>query len=385
MKRDYVIVGGGVVGLSIAYYLLKKKPGLKVSVLEKNYIGYGASTRNGSHIRVHFWSEENVRFAIESRKLMINLGKELGWNPILYLGGYLWLIFDEHTLKAYEEMNRRVWSKYGYPVIFLDEKEVKQRYPYLNISGLVKGVLGPQNGKIHHDFVTFGYYYGVKKRGGKVFEYNPVEELVVDDNKIKGVQTKNGFIEADNVIVAAGAWSKLILKTAGVDIPLTPVRKELGVMEPTKPFIEPLIIDMRPESQGLYICQTPRGEVMGSVDYPHVKNEYEFTNTMKYLSTFARHAINLIPALKYLSFLRIWSGDYNMSPDHSHILGRDDKWPEGLYVATGFSGHGFMMAPYVGVVMADHLIDGVIPELMKPFLPTRFEEGRLIKEMMVIG
>ena len=385
MKRDVIIIGGGVVGLAIAYYLLKKKKSLKVSVIEKKYVGYGASTRNGSHIRVHFWSEENVRFAIESRKLMIRLGHELGWNPILHLGGYLWLIFDEDTLKAYEEINRRIWSRLGYPVTFLDEEEVKRKYSYLNLNGLVKGILGPQDGKIHHDFVTFGYYYGIKKLGGDVLDYTLAKKIVVKENRVVGVETNKGVIESDSVIVAAGAWSKLFFEDLGIDLPLQPLRKELGVLEPTKPFIDPLIIDTRPSSQGLYICQTSRGEIMGSVDYPEVKDKYEFTNTMKYLSTFAKHAINLIPALKYLSFLRIWSGDYNMSPDRSHILGRDDEWPEGLYVATGFSGHGFMMAPYVGVVLSKYIVDGVVPALMRPFLPTRFKRKKFIKEIMIIG
>ncbi len=385
MKRDYVIIGGGIIGLSIAYYLMKKKPNLKVTVLEKKYVGYGASTRNGSHIRVHFWSRENTIFAIESRKLMIKFASELGWNPILIFGGYLWLIFDEETLKIYEDVNRKLWRKLDVPVSFLDKTQVKEKYPYINIDGLITGVLGPQDGKIHHDFVTLGYYYGVKKRGGEVFEYTPADKIVIENNSVKGVLSGSKMIESDNVIVAAGAWSKGLFEDINIELPLTPVRKEQGVMEPTKLFIAPLIVDTRSSSQGLYICQTPRGEVMGSVDYPEVKNKYEFTNTMKYLSTFARHAINLIPALRHLSFLRIWSGDYNVSPDHSQILGRDELWPDGLYVATGFSGHGFMMAPYVGVTMSDYLIDGVKDKVMKAYFPDRFRKGRLIHETMIIG
>ena len=385
MKRNYIIIGGGVIGLSIAYHLLKKNPKLKVTILEKKYAGYGASTRNASHIRVHFWSRENVIFAMQSRRLMIKFASELGWNPILIFGGYLWLIFDEDTLKAYEEINQRLWMKLGVPVEFLSKSQVKKRYPYLNADGLVAGVFGPQDGKIHHDFVSLGYYYGVKKKGGEILEYTPADKIVVSNNSVKGVKLNSKIMKADNVIVAAGAWSKTFFKDLGIELPLTPIRKEQCVTEPTKLFINPLIIDMRSSSKGLYICQTPRGEVMGSIDYPEVKNEYFFTNTIKYLSTFARYAINLIPALRYLSFLRIWSGDYTISPDHSHILGRDELWPEGLYVATGFSGHGFMMAPYVGVTMADYLIEGVKNKVMKAYFPDRFRKGKSIHETMLIG
>lgn len=385
MKSDVIIVGGGIIGLSIGYNLLKLNPRLKITILEKKYVGYGASTRNGSHIRVHFWSEENVRFAVKSWKLMKRIAGELKWNPILYLGGYLWLIFDEEILKGYEEVNNRLWSKYNVPILILDDQEVKDRYPYLNVKDLYAGILGPQDGKIHHDFVTYGYYYGFKKMGGEVLEYTPVLKILSDSEKIYGVETSIGTIDSEVVIISAGAWSRLFLEKLGIDIPLEAVRKELCVIEPTKFFIKPLIIDMRPTSQGLYICQTPRGEIMGSVDYPHIKGKYEFNNTLKYLSTFSRHAINLIPALRHLSFLRVWSGDYNVTPDHSHIMGADKDWPEGLYIATGFSGHGFMMAPYVGVVMAKYILEGVVSEDLRPFLPSRFKEKKLIKEIMVIG
>ena len=385
MKRDVIVIGGGVIGLSIAYNILKLKPNLKVVVLEQKYIGYGASTRNASHIRVHFWSEENARFAVESWRLMAKIASELKWNPLRYLGGYLWLVYDEEILKAYEDMNERLWSRLGFPVKILDRSEVKRRYPYINTNGLYMAVFGPQDGKIHHDFITYGYYYGIKKLGGKVLEYTPAIKIRVEREKVIGVETTVGFLESDKVIVAAGAWSRKLFNDIGLDLPLEPARKEIFVSEPTKPFIKPLIVDMREDSKGLYICQTQRGEVMGSIDYPEVKNTFKFTNTLRWMATFSRLAIRLIPTLRRLRFLRLWSGNYNMSPDHSHILGRDDEWPDGLYVATGFSGHGFMMAPYTGVVMAKYIVEGIIPELMKPYLPSRFREGRLIKETMVIG
>ena len=385
MKKDVIIVGGGIIGLSIAYNLLKKKPGLKVSVLEKRYVGCGSSTRNSSHNRVHFWSEENVRFSIKSWILLKNLSKELKWNPIFYQGGYLWLIFDEKDLKIFEDVNSRIWSRYNVSVSFLDKNEVKKKYPYLNTNELYAGVFGPQDGKFHHDFVTYGYYYNLKKMGGEVSEYTPVKDIIIKNGKVYGVKVFDKIVESENVIIAAGDRTKQFFNRLGIELPLKPSRKENCVLEPTKFFIEPLIIDMRPSSQGLYICQTIRGEIMGSIDYPNIIGDYEYNNTFEHLNIFTRNAINLIPVMRYLSFLRIWSGSYNMSPDHSHILGRDEKWPEGLYIATGYSGHGFMLAPYTGVVMADYIIDGIISRDLRPYLPTRFKENKPIHETMVIG
>ncbi len=385
MKYDIIIVGGGVIGLSIAYYLKKESPSMKIAVYEAKYIGYGASTRNGSHIRVHFWSEPNVVFAIKSRKLMLSLGSETGWNPIPYIGGYLWLIYDEETYQTYRSTDKDIWKKYGVGVEFMDPSEVVEKYPYLNVGRLIAGVFGREDGKIHHDFVTYAYAHKFMEKKGIINEYTPVQKILIDGNRVKGVIVSGKTIEARKVVIAAGAWSKRIMKDIGIDLPLTPARKELSVLEPVKFFIKPLIIDMREDSRGLYVCQTPRGEVMGSVDYPEIRGTYEFNNTLKYLSTYAKAVTRLIPSLRKLRVLRVWSGDYNISIDHSHIMGRDEEWPEGLYVATGYSGHGFMMAPYTGYLMSKYILNDYIHRDMEPFLPNRFREGKLIKEVMVIG
>lgn len=385
MKHDIAIIGGGVIGLAIAYYLKKESPQTNVAVYEAKYIGYGASTRNGSHIRVHFWSEPNVKFAVKSREMMLSLAKETGWNPIPYIGGYLWLVYDEDTYQAYRSTNNDIWRRYGVEVDFIEPNELTERYPYLNTGRIISGVLGKQDGKIHHDFVTYAYAHKFMEMKGTIYEYSKVEKIILENNKVGGIQVNGKIIETEKVVVAAGAWSKGLMEKIGIHLPLTPSRKELSVLEPVKFFIKPLIIDMKPESKGLYVCQTPRGEIMGSVDYPQIQGIYQFNNTIKYLSTYAKMVTRLIPCLKHLRILRIWSGDYNVSPDHSHILGRDDEWPIGLYVATGYSGHGFMMAPYTGLLMSKYILNEYIHKDMEPFLPTRFREGKLIKETMVIG
>jgi len=385
MKYDYVIVGGGIIGISIGYHILKKDPTKKVVVLEKRYIGSGGSTRNASHFRVHFWSEENVSFAIKSWGLIRRFSVETGWNPIYMYYGYLWLICDETVLKAYEETNERLWRRYNVPVNILDIREVEMRYPFLDTNGFIAGVFGPQDGKYHHDFVTYGYLYSYLKLGGRIMEYTPVKKILVKDNTALGVETNRGIIEGDDIIIAAGDGSKYIMNTIDIELPIRNERKELWVSEPVKLFIRPLIIDMRSDSKGLYIAQSPRGEVMGSIDYPSVYEDLNYNVSFMHFREFAKLAIRLIPSMKYLRMMRTWSGSYVVTPDHSHILGRDDEWPEHLHIATGYSGHGFMLGPYTGEVMSEYLLKDYIPEDMKPYLPSRFRENKLIKETMVIG
>ena len=153
--------------------------------------------------------------------------------------------------------------------------------------------------------------------------------------------------------------------------------------EPMKPFIKPFLINTRLKS--FYITQTARGEGIGSIDHPIVKGSLEYGNTLEFLREFSRAAISTIPALRKARMLRVWSGFYEVTPDHSHILGRNPEWPENLYVAGGFSGHGLLMAPFAGEVMADLLLEDRTHPLMKPYSPTRFEEEREIKETLIIG
>jgi sarcosine oxidase subunit beta len=380
MKHDVVVIGGGVVGLATAYNLAKK--GVKGAVFEKGYVGCGSSTRNVSRFRVHFWSEENTRFAIESRKRLLNLGKMTKWNPLPVLGGYLWVIYDEDVMKAYRTNNDRMWSRLGIAGRIMERDEIREKYPYLNVEGVIGAFYGPQDGQVHHDFVTYGYCSAAIRHGFEVYEGADVKSIVVSGNSVTGISVNGKTIEAKKVVVCAGAWSNSILSSAGVQLPLVPERKELCVIEPFKRRIEPFIINTK---MNFYVCQSIRGEVMGSIEYPMVKGIVELRNTLKWAARFSRVLVEMIPSLRYARMMRMWSGFYEVTPDHSHILGRDPDWPEGLYVGTGFSGHGFMMAPFAGEVLAENVAEDKVHPLMKPYLPTRFKEGKEIKETMVIG
>jgi sarcosine oxidase subunit beta len=380
MKYDVVVVGGGVVGLATAYNLAKK--GVKGAVFEKGYIGCGSSTRNASRFRVHFWSEENTRFATESRKRLLNLGKMTKWNPLPVIGGYLWVIYDEDMMKAYRTNNNTMWSRLGIAGRIMERDEVREKYPYLNMEGVIGAFYGPQDGQIHHDFVTYGYCSAAIRHGFEVYEGADAKSIIVSGNSVTGISVNGKTIEAKKVVVCAGTWSNNILSSAGVQLPLVPERKELCVIEPFKRKIEPLIINTK---RNFYVGQSIRGEIMGSVEYPEVKGFVELRNTLKWAARFSRALVEMIPSLRYARMMRMWSGFYEVTPDHSHILGRDPDWPEGLYVGTGFSGHGFMMSPFAGEVLAENVAEDKVHPLMKPYLPTRFKEGKEIKETMVIG
>ena len=385
MKYDVCIIGGGVVGLAIAYYLKRFDEKLSIALYEKRYFGYGGSTRNAGHFRVHFWTYENSLYASESVKLLIKFMGETGWNPTIVRSGYLWLIGDEDLWRVYKEANERIWKKLGNPVRFMDIDRVGKLYPYLNLNGFIGAVYGPQNGKLHHDIVVYGYLDRFKKLGGDAYPYTPVVKIRVGNGRVKGVDLGYKVIECEKIVVAAGEGSKYLFQTLDIDIPIVIKRKELYVSEPYSLFIDPLIIDTREDSLGLYVTQTLRGELMGSIDYPEAIDDLTHETTLKHYTVYAKKLVRLIPIMKYSTIMRCWSGNYVTTPDNSHIMGRDPEWPEGLYISTGFSGHGFMLAPYTGFLMARHLIYGETPNTMEPYTPDRFRMGKYVRESLVIG
>ncbi len=381
-KYDVIIVGGGVAGLSTAYNLARLEYG-SVAVFERNYVGSGSSTRNASRFRVHFYSKENTVFAIESAKRLRSLASKLGYNPLVTTGGYLWLIHDEEMLRAFRRYNDGLWSELGVRGEMLEPHEVAERYSYLIPRGFIGAFYGPQDGGFHHDAVIFGYAGKASSMGVDVVEETPVDEIVVEAGRVKGVRVRGrGLVEASKVVVAAGVWSGLLLSRLGIELPLRPVKKHALVTTGFKYTVSPFVVSTRHNG---YFTQTLKGELLGSLETEGEEGLDLGEPPLSFLTGFARMLMEVLRGASSLKVMRVWTGHYYMSPDNSHVLGNDPEWPEGLYVATGFSGHGFMMAHYAGELLAKYVADGELHPHMEPYLPSRFREGRLIHEALVIG
>jgi sarcosine oxidase subunit beta len=384
MECDVIVVGGGITGLSVAYNVLRVSP-KKVCVFEKRYIGSGASTRNAGRYRVHFGNEENLKYALKSVSYLKKLPKELGYNALLAPTGYLWLIYGEKTEKMFVEKNK-LFRRYGVALKKFSPEEVYHKYSFLREQkNLVAAYYGPQNGSFHPDVYTYGLAKKISSMGGSLFEYATVTSIVVKSGEVTGVSMKDDplVVNGETVVVAAGAWSNTLLETIGIELPLTPVRKEIMVTEPFAYTIEPFIID---EEKRMYVSQTLKGELIGSCAIKDEPNGLvSQTNSIRWLFEYARRLKELLKAPELIRIMRMWSGYYNMTPDKSHIVGRCNDWPEGLYVITGFSGHGFMLGPYSGLLLAKEIVAGKTPADSLRYTPCRFQEGRLIEEPFVVG
>ena len=383
-KTGVVIIGGGIAGLSTAWGLVREGYN-EVIVIEKEFIGYGSSIRNAGRFRVHFFSRENTIFAIESRKRILEMSKWSDFNPLTATTGYLWLLYSENSLDIFKKYNKDIWAPLGYPVRLLDPEEVSRRYPYINTDGVVAGVLGPQNGVFHPDFVIMGLASYVSKHGVQIREYMNVSRILVENDRVKGVYVEGlGPIYSEKVVVAAGAWSGALLETAGVEIPAEPVRKSLLVTEPYRYTIRPLII---PFEHKAYIGQTFKGEILASRGgYKDEPRDMDINKvSLRWLTETARVVAQVLRTGSKLRVVRVWSGTYYATPDHSHLLGRDPEWPEGLYVNTGYSGHGMMLGLYAGELLAKLILYDKEYEHLGFFKPSRFREGRAIHEGLVVG
>ena len=365
-----IIIGAGAHGLSIAYHL--KKKGIKdVILIEMKRIGYGSSSRNIARFRYHFYSKENVEYAKKAIPYLISQAKELFLNPAINITGYLWVLRDEKQIETFKKLDS-FWKGLSIGGKFVKCKD----FEYLNYDG--ECYFAPQNGSFHHDYILYSYYIEIMKDYKIV--YDEATEILVESGRVKGIKTSSGkTIEGDKIVITAGAWSGKLLEKVKLPNYIEPERIEAFITEPIKYFIKPLIIDKE-----FYFSQTLKGEIIGGIETRIEKGFLPFTISFSEMVEFATKLKSLVKRIEGIGILRGWSGYYEMTPDHSHIMGYGENWPEGLYINAGYSGHGMMFAPYSGKLMADLVADDRKDPAIATFSPDRFTKYKLIEENLVI-
>jgi Glycine/D-amino acid oxidases (deaminating) len=369
IKLRVVILGAGGHGLSLAYHLVKK--GINdISMVEAKRINYGSSGRNAGRYRYHFYTKENVEFAKEGIPYLLKLCKDLPLNPLCMKTGYLWILDDEKSKDVISRAHS-LWSSEGVGGKFLPCND----FDFLKIEE--ECYLAPQDGSFHHDYLSLGMYEAIKDHVKVII--GEAMRLKVSGGKIVGVEVNGSTIPADVVAVTLGAWTGHFMKRNGIEVPVEPEKKEIFVTEDLKFRVKPLTISKR-----IYFSHTLKGEIIGGVEDEVPRGFGELDISVERSLSFTRTLRSLVKGAEGIRILRGWSGYYEMTPDHSHIMGFSDSWPDGLYVDAGYSGHGMMFSPYSGKIMADLIADGVKNKFTKIFSPQRFEENKLIDERMVI-
>jgi sarcosine oxidase subunit beta len=378
-RAELVIVGGGVIGLSIAYNLAKR--GFDdIVILERGYLASGASGRNGGGIRQQWSTEVNIRLMQESVALCKDFAHELGVNVWFRQGGYLFLSRSPKETERLEK-NVALQNRCGVPTRLLSTDQAQDIVPELDVRGFHAACYNPTDGILFPWPFLWGYAQGALGLGAKLFTFTTVERIDVEKDGTYAVHTRRGVVRAPRVLNAAGAWSPEIARMVGVDLPDHPVRHEICSSEPLKPFLKPMVSVLE---TGLYFSQSMRGEVVGGVTLRGEAPTLAMGSRLKFLAMYSRELVRLMPSLAELKILRQWAGPYDITSDGNPILGEPPGRP-GFYLCCGFMGHGFMMAPVIGKYYAEWLTGKGRHEIFDRCLLERFARGGVEKEDFIIG
>jgi len=377
-RTRVAIIGGGIMGLSTAYHLARR--GLSdVVVLERSYLCSGASGRNGGGVRAQWSTETNVRLMHESIQVCRQFAHEMGINVWFRQGGYLFLARSEEKRAALEK-SVGLQNECGLPTRILEPAEARKIVPGLALEGILATSYNPTDGVVFPWPFVWGYARGCERLGVQIETFTDVRALEKTSGHWR-VVTSRGVVEAEMVVNAAGAWSPEVARLVGLDLPNHAHRHEIMSTESLKPFLKPLVADLE---DGLYFSQSMRGEIVGGISDAEAPREIDQRSSLRFLGLYARSLTRVLPQLGHVRILRQWAGCYDVTPDQNPIVGEAPGHP-GLYLLCGFVGHGFMMAPVVGRLMADLLATGQVPEPFREWKLERFASGDLEKETMVIG
>jgi len=377
---DVVIVGAGIMGLATAYHLAKDQHARRVLVLDASYLCSGASGRNGGGVRAQWSSEANVRLMQESLRLCKEFAHEHRINTWFRQGGYLFLARDQRRA---DELSRSVelQRKLGLKTQLIAPAQARELVPELAARDVVVASFNADDAVVFPWPFVWGYAEGARALGVDIRTFCRVLSIEMTAGHVTAVLTERGRVKTPIVINACGAHSPELARSVGVELPTTPHRHEICASEPLKPFLGPLVADL---GSGLYFSQSTRGELVGGIGNAQVPPGAGQGSSIRFLALYARALLQACPSLSSLKIQRQWAGLYDLSPDHSPIVGPVDE-AKGLFLVSGFMGHGFMMAPAVGMRLARAVATGETPEPFGAWAYRRFKTETAVSEAMIIG
>jgi len=381
---EVVIVGGGIVGSSIAYHLTAAGC-TEVLVIERESAqGKGSTGKSMGGVRAQFSTPVNIQMSLYSIPFYASFEERLG-SPCDYRPqGYLFCATSDKHM-SYLRTNYEKQVAMGLKdVRMITAEEIRGRFPQLRADDIVGGSFCSSDGFVDPYSAMIGFMTWAADHGATLWKNASVTGIPTDAKGISGIETTRGAVSTRKVVNAAGAWAAGIAKMVGIDLPVEPLRRMLVPTEPFDqfPHTAPMIIDMsngfhfRPEALGFLLAWNDPEET------PGYKTDFEPAFIEKILT----RAAERVPVFENLAVnpKRAWAGLYEMTPDHHPILGRVPKVP-GFFCANGFSGHGVMHAPATGKILADLVLNGETDLIDASRLDLeRFAEGRTIHESAVL-
>ena len=376
---DVVIVGGGVIGASIAYHLTKRGA-RDVLVLERDTLGSGSTSKNAGGIRQQFSSEINVRLSQRSVPRYERFADEFGIDIQFQQVGYLFLITESGDVAPFQR-SLALWQRLGVPARRVERDEIRAIFPELTVDDVLFGTFCQKDGHADPTSIINGFATRARAGGARFREHAEVTGLDVERGRIAAVRVRDERIPCDTVIDAAGAWAPKLAAMIGIELPIRPLRRQIFVTDSAPGLDHPIPLTVEFAST-LYMHRESGGILMGMAD-PNDEPAYRETLNWEFLATIVERAVARLPLLERTSVRSGWAGLYEDTPDKHPILGRAAD-VEGFVVAAGFSGHGLMHAPAAGELVAE-IVCGAPPSLdTAPLRLERFREGEPVIEHNVI-
>ncbi len=388
-KTEIIIIGGGVIGASVAYHLTER--GAKdVLILEReNQHGLGSTGKATGGVRAQFETDINIKMSLYSLDFFRECDFDCGYEP----RGYLFFATDR---KQFDYLRRNVEKQKSLgvkAVEIIDTKAISEIVVGLNCEDITGGSFGANDGFINPLALMHGFAEKATANGAKIQTETQVTTIETRGGKIVGVETDKGKIEAEKVVLCSGAWARGLAKTAGVDLPVEPQKRQIVWAKSAKPLPAnlPMVIDL---GSGFHF-RPATDFVNPSADdtdvlfaYPDANEKPSFDTNFdeSFIPKVYEQARHRAPFLAETTIVRekCRAGLYENTPDHHAIIGGCAR-VENLYFCSGFSGHGVMHSPAAGRAMAEIVLDGAASFLDVSCLSLeRFATGKLLHEAAFI-
>lgn len=377
---DIVIIGGGVMGASTAYYLVQR--GQKnIVLLEKDeFFGQEATGKCAGGVRYQFSTEINIRLSLISLPMLDRFKDEIGQEINFRKCGYLFILTKPEDVQIFRH-SVELQQSLGVHTDWVSGDEVRRRLPLMHLEDVLGGTYNAHDGLVDPNSVVMGYINAAQHLGVQALNKVEVTGIQVKGGKCVAVVTNQGVISTPIVVNAAGPWAGSVGQMAGVKIPIEPVRRQIMTTTPLPeiPTDFPFVLDF---AQSLYFHREGEGLLTG-MSNPDEKPGFDQNIDTEFEMVNLEAAIARMPLLEKAGLLNHWAGLYEVTPDAHPIFGKTPV--EGFYVVAGFSGHGFMHGPVSGKLMTELILDGGFKTLDVSSLDlARYAEGRQIREYNVV-
>jgi sarcosine oxidase subunit beta len=382
---DVVIIGGGIVGASIAWHLTEVGCRSVLIVERESHQGKGSTGKSMGGVRAQFATAPNIQMSLYSIPFYAAFEERLG-HPSGYRDqGYLF-VATKPAHWDYLQTNQALQKKLGLKQVrMLTREEIVEIVPQLRADDVLGGSFCPTDGFVDPYSVMVGFTTSACEQGAVLWRSTQVTAIHHDGTGITGVETSRGPVSTPVVVNAAGAWAAEVAALARIDLPVKPMRR---MLIPTEPFDGvshevPMVIDMttgfhfRPESLGFLLAWNDPEETTG----------YKMNFDPGFIEKVLVRAADRVPCFENLAVnpKRAWAGLYEMSPDHHAIIGPVEE-RKGFFCANGFSGHGVMHSPATGKIVADLIVHGAtsVVDHVEVLSPARFAKGELLHETAIL-